>query len=57
MIGLHCDLEGCDSWTRAHTDLPTGFLTVDDGATVAHLCCLDHVMRWAAAHSEPLEFS
>ena len=54
-LAHHCDRDGCDTWQRTKTSFPP-FLTVTDGAEVlGHFCCLDCLLHWAAACSEPTE--
>lgn len=51
----HCDREGCNTFQRVNSDFPA-FLELSQGDDiVAHFCCLDCCMIWAAAHSAPTE--
>lgn len=55
----HCDRDGCDSWQRADTDLISDWVVLSPVRSrddeFGMFCCLDCVMKWAAAHSEPTE--
>ena len=53
MIAYHCDREGCDSWARGA--LRSEFIVVILHPHKRHFCCLDCLMHWAAANSEPTE--
>ena len=50
---MHCD--NCGSWQK-ETAGPTPFVSVIRCGTdeaIAHLCCLDCLMHWAARRSVP----
>jgi len=50
-----CDADNCNTIVRAGGILAQHWITIAEGDTViAHCCCLDHVMRYAAANSEPI---
>lgn len=52
-LATHCDREGCDTWARTDSSL-VQFITVSEGNDIlAHLCCLDCLLHWSAARSEP----
>ena len=51
---LHCDHDGCGNHVRAGGILAHDWITINDGdGILAHACCIDHVMRWAA-RSDPI---
>ena len=53
-LAYHCDRDGCDTWQRTDTDLPSDFVTLNASDSVlGHFCTLDCLTHWAAAHSEP----
>lgn len=58
-LAYHCDRDGCETWQRHNADFPTSFVAVydiyNDAEPIAHLCSLDCLMHWAAAHSAPTE--
>lgn len=56
MIAIHCDEPSCDAWI-SDQDISSGFLKIIDtyGDDVGHFCCLDHVIKWAVARSEPIK--
>lgn len=55
MIAYHCDDDACHTWQRATSEHPSFYVLTDPDEEELHFCCLDHVMRWAAAHSQPGE--
>jgi len=53
-VYIGCDAEGCTTFVRAQGILARDWLTITEGDTViAHCCCMDHIMRYAA-NSEPI---
>jgi hypothetical protein len=56
MKALHCDKAGCDTWRTADTIQSDEFYTLtSDHQFERHFCTLEHLMLWAARHSEPTE--
>lgn len=53
-LAVQCDRDSCDTWQRIPTE-NNQWLTISDTAKTYHFCCLDCVMHWAAANSEPTE--
>lgn len=58
MIGYHCDLEDCDTWTN--DDYDEHFLVVTFAKDLMirsnlHFCCMDHCGRYMLANSSPTE--
>lgn len=55
-VGLHCDAEGCETWTKA--DFPAGFVVfveLDHPEVEYHFCCGWCMTKWAASMFEPTE--
>lgn len=51
---MHCDAEGCDSWQKGErSDCFVAVIHAGSNDPIAHACCLDCLMRWAAKHSSP----
>jgi len=51
----HCDADSCDSWQRLNSEFPEFLELVEGDESVAHFCCIDCVMKWAAANSDPVD--
>jgi hypothetical protein len=50
---MHCD--NCGHWQKESSG-PTTFLSVipcGSDYAIAHVCCVDCLMHWAAKHSAP----
>ncbi len=55
-LAMHCDRDSCDTWARTDSMGASDFVTVvSDGEVLAHCCCIDCLMQWAATHSEPTQ--
>jgi hypothetical protein len=52
---MHCDADDCYNWQREGRKADTFVAIVPAGSdeAIAHACCLDCLMHWAAKHSSP----
>lgn len=50
---LHCDTDGCDTWTTDPDD--HGFVTVTGKGLELHFYCLDHAGKYMMSNSSPTE--